>query len=267
MSENPEILSNLLNYCDQPDIEDKTGATPMMFALGVSGACLEKIKLLIEKHASINRKDKTGWSLLHAAVSSKRRDILELLLSNGGDVHIIDGDGRSLLHIACDNGDTLLSKFLIEKGVSLANIDKNGWTPFHVACGPADDYELVHHLIQVGADPTVKDINGHTPLHWAKQFKAKNVERYLTKFLNQNLDVSDEDENDIDSDSDLGTINGVYESDVFESEPTSQRNSSKRNSSKRNSSKKPIENIELADMNSRRGVLAPQRFSGKILKV
>ena len=95
----------------------------------------------------------------------------------------------------------------------------------HIACGPADDYELVHCLIQNGADPHARDMNQHTPLQLAKQFQAKNVEYYL-----KTLDDLDTDTDQDDIWSDLGITNGTYESDsVFESEPSSNRVSLKSN--------------------------------------
>ncbi|CAF5073313.1 unnamed protein product, partial [Rotaria socialis] len=55
----------------------------MMFVVGCGIDCLEKMNLLIKKHADVNRRDNSGWTLLHDAVKSKRRDILEVLLANG----------------------------------------------------------------------------------------------------------------------------------------------------------------------------------------
>lgn len=72
-AENTDILEVLLDYVNESDIEDKTGATPMMFVVGSGNNCLKKMTMLINKHADVNRKDKSGWTLLHAAVQSKKR--------------------------------------------------------------------------------------------------------------------------------------------------------------------------------------------------
>ena len=72
-AENCDILEVLLDYVNEPDIEDKTGATPMMFVVGSGNNCLKKMIMLINKQANVNRKDKSGWTLLHAAVQSKKR--------------------------------------------------------------------------------------------------------------------------------------------------------------------------------------------------
>ena len=72
-AENCEILESLLDYVDDVDVEDKTGATPMMFVIGSGQNCLRKLQLLMIKHPDVNRKDKSGWTLLHAAVRSKNK--------------------------------------------------------------------------------------------------------------------------------------------------------------------------------------------------
>ena len=74
-AENPEIIGVILEYINDPDIEDKTGATPMMFVVGSGNNCLKKMTLLINKHADVNRKDKSDWSLLHAAVQMRKRGL------------------------------------------------------------------------------------------------------------------------------------------------------------------------------------------------
>lgn len=72
-AENSDILGILLDYVTEPDIEDKTGATPMMFVVGSGNNCLKKMIMLINKNSNVNRKDKSGWTLLHAAVQTKKR--------------------------------------------------------------------------------------------------------------------------------------------------------------------------------------------------
>ena len=75
-AENADILDLLLGYVNEPDIEDKTGATPMMFVIGSGNNCLKKMTMLVNKHADVNRKDKSGWTLLHAAVQSRKRGFI-----------------------------------------------------------------------------------------------------------------------------------------------------------------------------------------------
>jgi len=43
--------------------------------------------------------------------------------------------------------------------------DENGWTPLHYVVGYDGGQDLVHLLVEHGADATAKDKCGQTPLH------------------------------------------------------------------------------------------------------
>jgi len=53
--------------------------------------CLEMVKLLIDRGADINFKDKNGKTLLHYTSNVK---LCELLIEHGADVNITDNIGR-----------------------------------------------------------------------------------------------------------------------------------------------------------------------------
>lgn len=68
-----EFLESFLEFSENVDIEDKSGATPIMFVIGSRNNAIQKLELFIKKKANVNRKDKSGWTLLHGAVQSKNR--------------------------------------------------------------------------------------------------------------------------------------------------------------------------------------------------
>ena len=55
---------------------------------------------------------------------------------------------------------------LIEGGADPTARDKNGLTPLHFAAG-LGHAEAITALIEGGADPAARNKNGLTPLHWA----------------------------------------------------------------------------------------------------
>jgi ankyrin repeat protein len=66
---------------------------------------------------------------------------------------------------ACLDGDLPLARALIRHGASVNAQDHGGWTALHFA---AQEYrpELVRLLVQSGADLSLRDENGNSPL-WA----------------------------------------------------------------------------------------------------
>mmetsp|Transcript_18772 Transcript_18772/g.24784 ORF Transcript_18772/g.24784 Transcript_18772/m.24784 type:complete len:234 (+) Transcript_18772:71-772(+) len=118
-------------------------------------------------------------SLRNYAVLGQNED-LKALLSGGGNPHATDDCGLNALHYAVWNGHVQCVKTLLandmgvdENGVSKSCLDSQtslGLTPLHIAAlegieGP----KIVQLLLLAGADPTIKNVDGHTAEDLARQ--------------------------------------------------------------------------------------------------
>lgn len=81
----------------------------------------------------VNIKDKEGNSLLHFAVASNDKSIIELLLNAGAGVNDIRMDGYTPLHMAVESGDQEIIKILLDHGARLDIQDLFGKTALHLA--------------------------------------------------------------------------------------------------------------------------------------
>ena len=79
-------------------------------------------------------------------------------------VHIRDLDGQTLLMKATENWHTSNIDFLLEKGALINDVDERGSTALHHALNGGVGAELVHKLIDAGANLEAKEKNGRTPL-------------------------------------------------------------------------------------------------------
>lgn len=124
----------------------------------------EKAKLLIEKGANVNSKDKYGDTPLHAAILQGNIEIAKLLLKNGADINAKDNSGFTVMH-NCHSPEVVA--YLIEKGADINARDRLGLTPLHWAV--KQGYQAtVELLIEYKADINIQDNYGNIPLHFTK---------------------------------------------------------------------------------------------------
>ena len=88
-------------------------------------------------------------------------EIVQILIKDGADPNETDEKGRTALHWAIANNDDLaLLRVLLEAGADLDAQDAWRETPLHLAQSE-EAYDL---LIEMGADPNINDMAGHTPV-------------------------------------------------------------------------------------------------------
>jgi uncharacterized protein len=109
---------------------------------------------LINNGADVNAHvDKTNETPLHNALAKAGRPyyfyVVKLLLDKGADVNAMTIPG-------------------IETGAFMRDVRTKGETPLHRAAAYADE-KTISYLIEYGADKTIKDANGNTPLSWASE--------------------------------------------------------------------------------------------------
>jgi len=134
--------------------------TPLHWAINNSELGLAR--LLIEKGAKQDIRDKFGRIPLHLAAQLKSIEYIELL-NLGENVHARDAQGRTPLHLSLHDGATAL---LVENGASVDAEDDYGNTPLIYACD-LDCLDKVQRLVSRGADLNHQNCYGETALHHA----------------------------------------------------------------------------------------------------
>ncbi len=93
--------------------------------------CFKIAEYLLKNGADINAKDKTGFTPLHAAVSSQNTEMVEFLISNGASVIEKDVYGNTPLHrVSPQNKETI--KLLLTAGADCHNENNYGVSAYQV---------------------------------------------------------------------------------------------------------------------------------------
>ena len=163
-------------------------------------------------------------SLLKAAKAGSLKDVEVMLLRNGLNLNVCTQDGAGLLHLAVGSGNKLLIEFLLKKGlsaerrfksgsktpldivrervytneivqileqdISINKRDENGMTSLHRAAYEGNS-ERLRALIEQGANLRVRDNEGNTPLHLAAKRNRTDIIYTLIMITDRNDPLGD----------------------------------------------------------------------------
>ncbi|MDB6027223.1 MAG: hypothetical protein JWM68_3446 [Verrucomicrobiales bacterium] len=196
-SQQNHLLGMLLTNGANPNLQDKNGFTPLHALIQAARTnsnfdLQSDISLLLTNHAQRNLPDDQGRTPLHLiaagvpAGQTRLEDRLQQELVNGAwDYGARDKSGQTPLHLWATNEygnyyvDQIFRTLVTNK--TLLNITNNqGDTPLHVAVR-AGRYQVVQALIQAGADISLRNKNGESPLFLATTFSKNNGIDYLVR--------------------------------------------------------------------------------------
>jgi hypothetical protein len=123
------------------------------------------VRLLVEKGADVEAKNKDGWTALYWAVRYGNAAMVRLLLENGAEVDTKDNYGRTALYRAVMEENEAVVQMLVGKGASINAKSDKGETVLYRARG--NGYKAVVQLL------------GGAALHKAACFGYEAVVRLL----------------------------------------------------------------------------------------
>jgi ankyrin repeat protein len=137
------------------------------------GPSVGMVTLLLEKGAEVNAINSHGRTALHVAVIKGRDEVVFILLRSGADASGCGNDRMTALYAASLFNHVAVVRVLLRhmRGRGVNERCSQGSTALWVACccGYAG---IVRPLLLAGADHTIADNEGRTPLQIAEQRKT-----------------------------------------------------------------------------------------------
>eukprot|EP01038_Epipyxis_sp_PR26KG_P007129 gene7129-9728_t len=141
----------------------------------------------------LHKMDPQGYTCMHWAAKRGEFEILEVLHTMGASLHTASNCESKMypIHWAASDGKIVSLRFFLDRRVDISAQDANGYTPVVIAT-QYNQINSVIFLVKCGADLTLKDTNGDSPLHWAayKGFEEMaGLLLYLLPTELENIDV------------------------------------------------------------------------------
>lgn len=135
---------------------------------------LVNVDTLLNAGASLEIKDEYGDTPLIRAITYHNVRLAQLLLTRGANRNVRTNNGKTILHLATGGGSTRMLEMLketIDLAPFITSPDDQGKTPLHYAVRV--NSEAVNILLDLGADVSIKDNDGNTPIAIARKNKEK----------------------------------------------------------------------------------------------
>ncbi|MFZ1753288.1 MAG: ankyrin repeat domain-containing protein [Caldilineaceae bacterium] len=175
-------VQQLLQAGADINAQDDLGRTPVMAA--THGNHSETVQALIQAGADIDRQDNRLDNPFLYAGAEGLMEILRLTIAAGADTTLTNRYGGTALIPAAERGHVaIVAELLAHTDVDIDHINNLGWTALLEAIVLSDGGErhqqIVQMLVNAGADISIADKDGVTPLAHAQARGFGNIQAIL----------------------------------------------------------------------------------------
>ncbi len=144
----------------------------------------EMAKLLVFYKADVNLQDNQLDSAFLYAGASGQTELVKLYLKNGARFDVFNRYNGTALIPACERGYVETVKVLVKtEGFPINHVNKLGWTALMETVILGDGSQKYQEIVKIlkgnGADLTIPDHDGKTPLQHAEVLGFKEIVQIL----------------------------------------------------------------------------------------
>jgi len=125
-----------------------------------------------------------GAPLVVIAAENNKMELFKLLVDRGADINLKDKKGSAAILAAAQGGNIEMLKYLRGKGQDINSRNRFGTTPL-IAAASTNNAEMIKYLIACGADVNGYSVEPHN-FGSALKFAAKHTNKQIVELLIQN---------------------------------------------------------------------------------
>lgn len=167
--DSPELVRFLVDH--NADIEARNSGQQTPLVVAIQKGNMRIVRLLEELHADLRPVNRYG-SVLHAAVRSASKAMVQFCLTHRYDTEATDACGLTPLSIAAKRGYHEIVALLLDHGADSEaesrSKSEEQWRPLHYAAHGGHE-AVVEILLKRGADPTAEDMYGRRAQYYAEK--------------------------------------------------------------------------------------------------
>jgi len=178
-----QLVSNYLT-AETVNKKNPQGDTPILASARLGD--IKTMELLLSRGADINALDARFRDIANIAISNQNPQMVEWALKHGLDATMVTSvyQGSALIY-ACHQGAVEIVDMLVSAGAPLDRKNNIGWTALLEATilgdGSKPYQDIVQILVNAGADISIADRDGMTPLDHAKSRQHSEIVTILEK--------------------------------------------------------------------------------------
>ncbi len=177
---------NLQRYMREVRNWNRYGGSTQLWYYCEHGMTSSVVRMLEMKSIDVEARDggrEDGWTCLMAAAVNGHLAICRLLIDKGAQVEAKNRGGETPLHCAASGGNVEIVRFLCDRGADVEARTTNGWQPesrpLHYAAVNGHISVLKELIEERNAEINARDDYGWTALRWARDRNNLDMVSYL----------------------------------------------------------------------------------------
>ncbi|UYL08697.1 ankyrin repeat domain-containing protein [Bdellovibrio sp. SKB1291214] len=180
LQKNVEVKNVIQTPSFDPGMRDDESMTPLMTAAMHGNTTA--VKLLLDKKANLEQRNKFGDTALALAVSNDQEATAKMLIAAGAQVDVaVLSDNKDTLLITAAKSSEKTTRMILQKNKKVINQTNALGNTALIESVRAGYTNIAKLLVQNGADVAIKNKEGKTALDLSKEMNNKSLVSLLSK--------------------------------------------------------------------------------------